>query len=486
MPIKKDVRSRRNVFEEIEDWKLEAKLEDTERYFYHTREISKIETGKYCYVIGRKGSGKTAISEYLHRKIDEKKFSKKLSFKNFPFADLYQFSNDSYTPPNQYITFWKYVIYSSIAQLMSKNENIDGDLRGKLSKIYPDDPLKSLPRTINQWTGGNFDLQVLGTGLKVSPTKTCSENITPWIQRVEVLEDIIGEYLDDSSYYIIFDELDEDYKDIIVVERYKKYTELLTSLFKAVQDIKSIFPSKRFCIYPVIFLRNDIYDIISDPDKTKWRDLMVEIEWTNDSIQPLLAFRISRAHDPSGEIMSFHDAWNIIFSKDPVGYGNRQQKRTSMFNYITRSTHIRPRDYIRYFQACSSEVLSECKDRISPQMVVKADKAFSNFFRSELEDEIHGILPEIGEILNIISQLKKQTFRYEEFKEQYVKKIRHGVVESRDPEFVLKILFNFSVIGNQPSQLNVQVFRYLDNDARFITKEAICVHRGLFKALQIL
>lgn len=475
-----------NVFEEIEDWKLEAKLEDNERYFYHTREIAKIESGKKCYVIGRKGSGKTAISEHLHQKIDPKKFSKKLTFKNFPFADLYRYSNDSYNPPNQYITFWKYVIYSSIAQLMAKNENIDGILRDKLSKIYPDDPVQSLPRTINQWTGGNFDFQVLGTGLKIAPTKSCAENLTPWIQRVEILEDIIGQYLDDSSYFITFDELDEDYKDIIVVEQYRKYTELLTSLFKAVQDIKSTFPSNRFNIFPVIFLRNDIYDIILDPDKTKWRDLMIEIEWNKSTIQPLIAFRISRAHNPSGSIMSFKNAWDSLFSRKRVGYGTRQQKTMSIYNYMTRSTHIRPRDYIRYFQACSSEVLNKRLKKISPRIVVKADNAFSNFFRSELEDEIHGVLPEIGEVLNIISQLKKQTFRYEEFKEQYVKKIRHSVIEGRDPEFVLKILFNFSVIGNQPSQLNVQVFRYLDNDARFISKEAICVHRGLFKALQIL
>ena len=474
------------MFSEIEDWKLEAKLEDTERYFYHTKEISSIETGKRCYAIGRKGSGKTAISEYLHKKADPKKFSKKLTFKNFPFADLYKHSNDSYTPPNQYITFWKYVIYSSIAQLMVKNENIDGAIREKLSKIYADDPVKSLPRTISQWTGGNFDLQVFGTGVKLSPTKSCTDNVTPWIDRVEVLEDIISKYLDDSSYFIIFDELDEDYKDIIVVEQYKKYTELLTSLFKAVQDIKAIFPAQRFCIYPVIFLRNDIYDIILDPDKTKWRDLMVEIEWTKSTIQPLLAFRISRAHNPTRDIMTFDEAWKTIFSKKPVGYGTRQRKSMSIFNYITRSTHIRPRDYIRYLQVCSSEANNKSKNKISPKMVVNADKAFSNFFRSELEDEIHGVLPEIGEIINIISQLKKQTFKYEEFKDQYVKKIKHGTIESRDPEFVLKILYNFSVIGNQPSQLNIQVFRYMDNDARFITKEAICVHRGLFKALQIL
>ena len=158
----------------------------------------------------------------------------------------------------------------------------------------------------------------------------------------------------------------------------------------------------------------------------------------------------------------------------------------SIFDYITRSTHIRPRDYIRYLQACSSEVIVQNQHNITPEIVVKADAAFSNFFRSELEDEIHGILPNIGEILNIISQLKKSTFRYDEFQSLFIKKIEQGAIEKQDSEFVLKVLFNFSVIGNQPSQLNVQIFRYLDSDARFITKEAICVHRGLYKALQII
>ena len=46
------------ILEEIEDWKLEAKLESSERYFYHTRIVDRIAAGKKCFVIGRKGTGK--------------------------------------------------------------------------------------------------------------------------------------------------------------------------------------------------------------------------------------------------------------------------------------------------------------------------------------------------------------------------------------------------------------------------------------------
>ena len=56
-----------NAFKEISKWKLEAKLEDTDRYFYVTPEVESILEGEKSYVIGRKGTGKTAIASYLKK-----------------------------------------------------------------------------------------------------------------------------------------------------------------------------------------------------------------------------------------------------------------------------------------------------------------------------------------------------------------------------------------------------------------------------------
>ncbi|HWN09698.1 MAG TPA: hypothetical protein VNO50_10595 [Pyrinomonadaceae bacterium] len=54
---------RRDLLRTIADWKLEAKLEDNDRYFFHTSDVDLLENGSRCYVIGRKATGKTAISE---------------------------------------------------------------------------------------------------------------------------------------------------------------------------------------------------------------------------------------------------------------------------------------------------------------------------------------------------------------------------------------------------------------------------------------
>jgi hypothetical protein len=155
----------KKVFKEIANWKLEAKLEDNERYFYHLPDLDYLLDGSRCYVIGRKGTGKTAIAQFFLTKRDPKIFSEKLSFKNFPFNDFYAHDNSRYTPPNQYITFWKYLIYSTIAQLMIKNENIDPKIRVKLEKIYPDINVLNLERKVSNWVSTKIDFKILGSGL---------------------------------------------------------------------------------------------------------------------------------------------------------------------------------------------------------------------------------------------------------------------------------------------------------------------------------
>jgi hypothetical protein len=134
--------------EEIRNWKLEAKFEDTERYFYEFAAVEKLLTGDRFFVIGRKGTGKTAISEFIRKIHKHDTFSEKLTFKNFPFNELYSRPNAQYTMPNQFISLWKYIIYSFICRLMAKNEAIDPEIRSSLSEIYSDDAKTNLQRMI--------------------------------------------------------------------------------------------------------------------------------------------------------------------------------------------------------------------------------------------------------------------------------------------------------------------------------------------------
>lgn len=460
------------------NWKLEAKSEDVGRYFYNMNEVEAILGGAKNYVIGRKGTGKTAISEFILEmgKYTKGIYCEKLSFKNFPFNNLYELSNDRYTPPNQYITLWKYLIYSIICRLMLKNNNINTQVRDSLSLSYSSDPITNLPVIISKWTNSNFKLD----------NENPHTNNLSWIEKVNILEGIIQKNLDNSDYYIIFDELDEDYRDIKNIEEFKPYNNLVTSLFKAVQDIKNIFKLSKHKINPIIFLRDDIYALIKDTDKNKWSDYKIEIDWDENKLKRLIAFRISKSISPTQDVLYFNKAWELIFHRSAVKMGAEGKKQMHTFDFIARSSQMRPRDFIKYIQACSEETHNNHNPFIFPDTIKQVDKAFSNYLKAEIEDEIQALLPDIPQIFQVLSQIRKWNFTIMEFKTAYNKYVQSGTIKETNVDFVMQTLFNFSVIGNQPKQRQNQFFRYKNKEARINFNENIVVHRGLFKALQIM
>ena len=467
-----------------ENWKLEAKLEINKDYFFSFDEVNQIIENKKYYVIGRKGSGKSSISEFILKKMNYEIFSEKLSFKNFPFNELYGLDNQKYTPPNQYITLWKYLIYSTVAKLMVKNENIDIDIRRKLSEIYSPDPIRSLARTINQWTSAEFGANVLGSGGSFKFSRDISGNASTWIERVNFLEDIISNHCDAAKYFIIFDELDEDYRQIKSNDHIQ-YNYLLTSLFKAVQDVNYYFNETKINVFPIVFLRDDIYALIKDADKNKWRDFKVEIEWTTEKIKYMLAHRISQ-DAACDDILSFYNSWNLIFEKDKIKMGSGKTK-LGPFDYITRSTHLRPRDYIRYIQVCAEETVSRDNNKINSETVKFVDRAFSNYLKDEIIDEVYPLLPDIEEILNIITNLRKWAFSIDEFRLLYKQYLAEKTITEGNIDYVLEILFRFSVLGNiDKKRSDMLYFKYIHTNMNLNKNENLALHRGLFKALSII
>ncbi len=180
-------------------WHLEAKQEN-ENLFFYIDEVNSIKSGEKCYVIGRKGMGKTAISEFLYNQSAENIFSERLSFKNFPFNLLYSLENNIYTSPNQYITIWKYLIYNAICKMMAKNNSLDSKLLDALNKVYSSQPIKALNKLVPRWTASGFGAEILGCGANIDGINKNIDNIT-WAEKADIFEDVIEQYADDSYYY---------------------------------------------------------------------------------------------------------------------------------------------------------------------------------------------------------------------------------------------------------------------------------------------
>lgn len=461
----------------VDTWHLEAKQESSNLFFY-IDEVNSIKAGKKCYIIGRKGMGKTAISEYLYNQQNPNIFSERLSFKNFPFNLLYSLENNIYTSPNQYITIWKYLIYNAICKMMAKNNSLDNNLLTVLNKVYSPQPIKALNKLVPKWTASGFGAEILGCGLNMDGISKNAANI-PWTEKADIFEDIIEQNADNSYYYILIDELDEDYRDFENETQRKTYIYLLTSLFKAVQDIKAYFKDSNINIRPVIFLRSDIYSFINDSDKNKWSEYKLDLIWKPEKLYEMICHRLSIN---SQEILSQSEIWSKVFPQKFVYMGNQGHNKMLAYDYITRSTHWRPRDYIYYISRCADLALHNKDCYISSAIIKEVDKEFSDYLRGEITDETFAILPDIDQIFSILSQIRKQTFDPVEFIKLYSTAYSKNEEESKK---ILLQLFEHGVIGNQPSMKGQQIFKHEYPNALFNFNENIIVHRGLYKALQI-
>ena len=466
------------------EWRLESKEEDL-KYFCYIDEVKMLLNGEKNIVVGRKGEGKTAIAQYIYNINQHDVFSTQLTFKNFPFNKLYELSNSQYTSPNQYISIWKYIIYTTICKLMIKNNNIKSPVVSKLKKLFINDEQDNLEKIISKYTLKGFGLNIATAGISIDREKNNTE--IEWLDLIEIFEKIVSNNIDKSKYYIVFDELDEDYKNFDDTKEEKRYFDLLTGLLKAVQDVRFIFKRLNLEIYPIVFLRSDIYSRIKYSDKNKWSDILLKIFWNEEKIKKLLCHRLKIVYGTSD--LSFSECWEKIFGTKKVGYGNKQQKKMNSFDYILRSTDKRPRDIIRYLQLCANGMLSDHdikkKSFISPNLIKQVDDEFSEYLKNEIIDEIYSELPEYEEVFSILSLIRKQTFNLQDFIDYYKQRIEQGADLNKAPKEILKILFEASVIGNVPKMSNKNIFKYESDSAKFNFNEKIIIHRGLYKAFQI-
>ena len=471
------------VLSEISNWSIEAKEEDTSKYFYHFSDVSAIESGRKSYVIGRKGTGKTAIAEYINEKVSHKKFSRLLSFKNFPFNNLYNYSDDQYNRPNQYITIWTYVILYYLCSMMAENEAVYTKCTVDLRKYFDFEVDGALSQSVRNITDTEYSVNIFGIGGGIKNNSEKKE--FDFVKANEKLERFVKENIDNSEYYIIFDELDEDYRDVLDPDRKDGYFELLISLFKAVQIVRSIFSNSDINVRPIIFLRDDIFDLCRDVDKNKWLDRAVTLRWDMRQLRNLINFRLSQALLGGGQDTSTDKAWRQVFSVESTGLPGGKKMET--FKYICSRTFLRPRDVISYVRECAATAIANDHRRIGNSDIKEAIEGHSAYMRREVIDELFPVLDDVSEVLDVLTKIRKQIFTRKEFNDRYREFLNQSPGHKRNlsSSQVLKLLYHFNVLGNITTA-NHRVFAYNSNAKSMNMDENLCVHHGLIYSLSIL
>jgi len=440
----------RRAFKAILEWDQEAHNERVDHFFV-TPVVKTILAGHKRYVVGRKGSGKSAIAKYISSLDEPRVFSKCLDFGNFPFEDLYNLPDNRFPQSSQYVTFWKYVILCGVVQMFVENTVIPKPLRKEIKQVFFPGGIKNLSSAMSHWNNLELGGSFLGTGATAKAGKETMVNEVSIRQKLEILKNFVLENIDTSKYFILFDDLDEGHEEMNDPEIRKKYTSLISSLFKAVEGIKRDFSQSNARIYPILFLRDDIFRIVDDNNRTKWLRNMVHLNWTKENLRKMIAHRI-RVDGGFHPQLSDANVWNALVSRGAVKYHKGADLISKpIYKFMLGYTHYRPRDLIVFMQLAAEYAVHNRNNsdyKLTPACFKNVVTAFSEYMTLQLEDELLGILPNRKDILDSIRQKGKRKLLLKDFEEICAQdNCKHNFLSS-SPKELINTLFRFGFLAN--------------------------------------
>ncbi|ATD06867.1 hypothetical protein SIO17_07435 [Pseudoalteromonas piscicida] len=482
-----------NRLEKIYDsWMLEAD-DESGRLFYEPPWLKRVKDGKAIFLIGRKGTGKTAIVEHI-KSLKINSCSKHLTFSDYPIENLRGYSDINAPSGFQYTLLWELLIYSSLCKLLLKNSNLDSKVRKQLNDICPQET-EPLYEQIQSVIRKGFSA-TLPTGFgSIGGSKSEERNFAG--KDIRLVRDFLKstfyrEAGKDMSYYVLFDSLDIGFNNIspdISDEDNRTYFSMLACLFRVAKSVKSESERQGLKAYPMVFILKEIYSQVRDNDKNKWRDVSIELEWRVDTLQEMLAHRINKTLDISGEC-SFSESWFSIFKNESIETGknyNGTVTKSTIWDFITTRSYRRPRDYVVFIKECCKVEVEKGNNKISANTVANTAKKYSEIFIDELQDELGQKIPGLKKVLSIFSELGRKTFHCEDFISIYEYRVETGKISKSechyDSDELIDVFFENSIIGNSGRGEKKRKFRFDSEFNSLNREELICVHMGLEEKL---
>ena len=455
------------------------------KYFLKIPEYEDLKNSKYRYIIGRKGTGKTAIIEQLTNEvsIDSKCFHKYLSLKNFPIQTLRGLKDKSQGDKSQFVPIWTFLIITELCKLVVNDECAQPienliELKSFVNINFPDD--LGFTETLKTLESSENKVGILSKWLGFeSQTSTSQEVITSvhYQKATEILCKLLKNINSDCFFYIFFDELDEGY-----TANDKSLNLLLLALLRAVEN--TFLDLKENIKYrPVLALRSDIFNNLEDNDLNKLDDYIIDLKWTKESNSQYSIYDLVNARiNASIKTKIPNKAWDCIsYNKDP----NLPHQVKTLWDFVYNRTFERPRDIIKFFKYCRKQ--RNQNGKINFYVVRKSEINYSEWFYKEFRDEIQSHLSVWQEATQSIIKLNKGIFSLDEIKKEFDKDssiVKYFKCTNKSHVDILEQLFNFGLIGTL-SNTNRWFFKYKDHNLPFNPDQKMLVHFGFARKFRI-
>ncbi|GJE42978.1 P-loop ATPase, Sll1717 family [Methylobacterium soli] len=423
----------------------ENEFRTLQNYFVETSEFVRTRRGEVNVVAGRKGSGKSAIffmvrDDFRDSKhtvvVDLKPESHQLSLFRRELASVI----DAGVLDHTLAAFWYFVVLSEIAltlrRSLQRKSKFDGNAYAGLREISESLDIFDISETgdfssrINKLA--SYVLQEIERA-KSQSKKITSDSLTNIVFRngISSLKNVVVKYTDKRSQVVfLFDNIDKGWPTNGVD---KLDVRLVRLLIETLDKVRRDLDTQDREFLSVVFLRNDIYELLMDETPDRGKAAQIRIDWT-DRVK-LRQVILKRLQDSTRNVdAKFEELWQRFFIEKISGKDS--------FDYFVEHSLMRPRFLINIIENAVANAINRGHSVVDESDCIDAVRQHSNYLIDDFGFEIRDVskLPE--DLLYALVGAPKLLA-----KEEIFDRLSNFVKEEDSKDQAFKLMLWYGVLG---------------------------------------
>ncbi|WGL15908.1 hypothetical protein PVT68_14155 [Microbulbifer bruguierae] len=384
----------------------ENEMRDLNAYYLETDQYLKALRGEAHLVVGRKGSGKSAIFLQVRDLERDRNRSKNIvldlkpdGYKLIKFKERMLSFLEEGTYLHTITAFWEYVLLLEISyKIIEKDKNrhlhdhILYDGYRNLVQLYSADEYDSdgdfSERMSNLMEKIYSEYEAIHSG--TTQVRLSSSEVTQLLYKHDVkrLRQELIEYMEKKgTLWLLFDNIDNgwptsglEHSDLLIIR----------ALIDATRKIERVFGKKGLDVKTAVFLRNDVYELLVKETADRGKEASVLLDWTDpDLLRELVRLRIV-ANGLDGNL-DFQNAWLKIITSHFKGEESSQ--------YLIERSLMRPRFLLNLINHCKSFAINLNHEKIEESDIEKGLIAYSSDLLRDIGYELRDVATESENIL---------------------------------------------------------------------------------------
>lgn len=390
----------------VGDPRAENEMTTLERYYLKTDQFERAVRGEVNLVVGRKGSGKTALFVRARDKTraDKRNIMVDLKPEGYQLIklkeDILEYLSEG-ARQHLITAFWEYLILLEVAyKLLEKDRHVYKH-NHEIYNLYTE-----LSRTYNAAdfiSEGDFSERLLTLSNQLAEKyrdkfgKQLGQKITNadvtgllYSHDLATLQRQISTYLEKKqAVWVFFDNLDKGWstQGVDVIDAI-----VLRCLVDAGRKVEREMRRNKHEFHCIVFVRNDVYDHVMRQSPDYGKEMRATLDWSDaDMLREMLRLRLVSNLPESERNTDFFAVWRQLCDSHYAGEESSA--------YLIDRSLMRPRNLLKIFNHCRGFATNFQRPRITSEDITKGLLAYSQDLIEELDRELTDVIPEARDLL---------------------------------------------------------------------------------------